>query len=189
MSTTCSGVQGTDCFYVTETNVSALPLNCDLLDRNETLNLTCFRISFTPITAASTVGGFIKLVPQLLFSVSTLKFIKVLHKIKRKISGANANDQKKLFAHIITVIGFEVCVIGFGVFLLLIIIVDPKYRNVTYATANPLLHLTLNFTFLVYFMTAGFLWCIYPLNYKPSFKKTLTSEESSELLQELTTVV
>ncbi|XP_019850813.1 PREDICTED: uncharacterized protein LOC109581276 [Amphimedon queenslandica] len=153
---------GVDCFYFNETNSSALPVDCDSQDFNETLKLTCFRIAFSPIAAAVSTGGFLKVVPQVTFSLLTFQYIKWLNLVKKKLKLKIKHGS--IIVHVVTAGAVCACFIAVGLAALLIVI----YRLLAAPSANPILEIGLYFTFLMYFAMAAFLWCIIPLQYTAS---------------------
>ena len=155
---------GVDCFYFNETNNSALPVDCDAQGFNKTVKLTCFRIVFAPIAAAVSAGGFLKLVPQVTFSVLTFKYIKWLNLAKKKLKLKIKNGS--IIVHIITAGALSACFITVGLAALFIVIY--RLQDATFPSANPVLKIGLYLIFLMYFAMAAFLWCIDPLQYTAS---------------------
>lgn len=159
MSHTCDPSHpGVDCFLSNETNRDAPPLDCSNLD--VPMNVTCFDLKFNPLVAAAITGGFLKFGPHILYSTLTFQYFKYLNLIKNKLKFNSTKGN--IVVHIVVSIILEVCFIGIGLMALLVFLLVPSIYEVTFATANPMTRLAVIFGFIMYFMMAGFLWCIYP---------------------------
>jgi hypothetical protein len=164
-------------------NRSSTPVDCSDM-RNP--NVTCFELDFNPVIAASVTGGFLKTVPHILFSSITyqyLKYVKVKYRIKDKV------NYKVMFCiQVILAIFFEICFIGVGVIVLVIVVFWPPLHHLVFHTSDPTKQLTYLFIMLMYFMMASFLWSLYPQSKLTSrfkngvWKKTEKTEESEKLL-------
>ena len=154
---------GLDCFESGETNLSATPLPCKDVDQLNVTNITCFQLSLNPVIAASIAGGFLKMVPHVFFSTLTYHYMKFLKVTKYFKCSKKCNTVCHVLCGVCAV---AVLLLG-GVIVLVIILEVPAIHDITF-TANPIRQLTIAFCFIGYFLIAGTVWSIVPLEKIPN---------------------
>ena len=142
-----------------------MPVDCDSPDFNKTLELTCFSIVFDPIAAAISAGGFLKVVPQIIFALLTFQYIKFLNLARKRLKLKIKHGS--IIVHAVTAAVVCACFIAVG----LAASIYVTFRLLAAPFANPLVEIVVYLTFLMYFAMAGFLWCINPLQYTASADK------------------
>ena len=121
-------------------------------------NVICFHLSLNPVIAAAVTGGFLKTTPHVLFSTLTYLYLKYF-KVTRFFS---FNRKASIISHIVFATLFVIGFLGVGLIVVMVMVYVPAISSISIQTTNPMRQLTIIFCFLMYFLMAVFLWCIYP---------------------------
>ena len=121
-------------------------------------NVICFHLSLNPVIAAAITGGFLKVIPHLLFTALTYFYLKYL-KVKHFFS---FNRKASIISHIVFAILFEIGFLALGFIVVIVMVCVPAISSISIQTANPMRQLTIIFCFLMYFLMVVFLCSIYP---------------------------
>ena len=142
--------------------MSALPLQCDdtdFLNISNISNFTCFHLNLNPVTAAAITGGFLKLTPQLFFSTILYLYFKLL-KITHPFQSVRTLN---IAIHVVVAVVAEIGFVGAGLIVLIVASTVDSIREISIDTANPIRQMTIIFAFILYFIMAGFVWCVIPV--------------------------
>ena len=149
--------------------MSALPLQCDNKNDDDFLNIsnisnfTCFHLNLNPVTAAAITGGFLKLTPQLFFSTILYLYFKLL-KITHPFQSVRTLN---IAIHVVVAVVAEIGFVGAGLIVLIVASTVDSIREISIDTANPIRQMTIIFAFILYFIMAGFVWCVLPVTKHP----------------------